>query len=127
MKRVLPDPTEDQEAAQLATWLRARRVHFTHIKSEGHGDAIRGARAKRIGVNAGWPDYVISSIPSGGWPSHMQHQPPRQVYLELKRQRGGRTSDSQRQVRAELEADGCLVFEAAGCYAAVQWLKRVGY
>ncbi len=57
-------PTEDQEAEQLANWLRNNNYTFTHIWNESwqrwtRNIIIMMAKKKRLWVSKWFPDYCI--------------------------------------------------------------------
>ena len=68
---------------------------------------------KGLGVRAGVPDLIL--IAEG-----------RTYGLELKRAKGGRTSDAQRAMIQEIEAAGGVCAVAAGLDAALDQLKAWG-
>lgn len=111
----LPVPTESQEAQMLVAYLRVKGHQFTHIGNEtGHSpEAVRRAvRLKREGVSRGFPDYLIILS-------------DRLVAIELKRTRGSRVTDEQREWLWALARCGV---EAAICYGAteaIEWLESL--
>lgn len=54
---------EDDLCASFVEYLQYKRLRYNHSPNETHrggmGGIIQGARNKRIGVSAGFPDYVI--------------------------------------------------------------------
>jgi hypothetical protein len=72
-------------------------------------DAIEGARRKRLGAQAGWPDMGVF------WRG-------RAVLLELKRERGGYLSPAQRELHPRLAGAG---FPVAVCHTVVEALDAV--
>lgn len=81
----IPFPTEDQEQAKLCTWLTLQRIRFFAIPNGGYRNFKEAVKFKRCGVQPGVPDLCIP-IPSG-----MYHG----LYIELKRQAGGKVTDYQ--------------------------------
>ena len=55
------------------------------IHNQGHGDAIRGGKARAEGVKAGVPDIMLP------WPMHGYNG----LFIELKRSKKGAVSDKQ--------------------------------
>jgi|SRR6185369_5625340 len=78
-------PTEDQEQIKLASWLTNQGIKFYAIPNGGSRNVIEAVKFKRCGVQPGIPDLCIP-IPSGSYHG---------LYIELKREKGGRVSDSQ--------------------------------
>ena len=78
-------PTETQEQIKLATWLSKQGIKFTASANGGSRSYLEAAKLKRMGVSAGFPDIFIP-IPSG---------PYHGLLIELKREIGGKVSDSQ--------------------------------
>lgn len=92
----LPVPTEAQEGEQLVAYLRLKGYKFTHIGNEtgSSPEARRRAiRLKRQGTSPGFPDYFI--LVDG-----------QAIAIELKRQRGSRTSPEQKAWIAALNDAG---------------------
>lgn len=78
-------PTEAQEGEALVAYLRMKGLRFTHIPNEtGHSLEARkrAVRMKRQGVSRGFPDYLIIVD-------------DQLIAIELKRQKGSRTSPEQ--------------------------------
>lgn len=83
-------------------------IHAVH--NQGHGDRIRGARAKAEGVRAGIPD-IFWPRPTGGYAG---------LYVEMKKPGVGRLSPEQRGVIAALREQGYKVVVAYGWREATQ-------
>lgn len=101
-------PKEDQEQIKLAVWLAKKGIRFFAIPNGGHRNYLEAAKFKRMGVQPGVPDLCIP-IASGG-----HHG----LYIELKRQKGGKVSETQQDWLAYLTEAGyfcsvCYGFEAA--------------
>ena len=80
-------PTEDQEQTKLVTWLTKQGIRHYAIPNGGRRNLREAVKLKRSGVSAGVPDLCIP-IPSGSYHG---------LYIELKRQKGGRISTEQTQ------------------------------
>lgn len=101
-------PTEAQEQTDLFQWAawaegkwpELRYMH--HIPNGGSRNAIEAARLKAQGVKAGIPDIFLPCA-RGGFHG---------LYIELKRQKGGRVSPEQKEILAALEQAG---YKAAVC------------
>lgn len=83
-------------------------IHAIH--NQGHGDRIRGARAKAEGVRAGIPDIFWP------YPSYGYHG----LYIELKKPKTGRVSPEQRQVMNTLNGYGYVAVVAVGWREATE-------
>ncbi len=107
-----PVPAEDDLAAAvahaLAILLPADAV-FTAWDLSNSRNAIEGARKKRLGCLAGWPDCSV-------WHAG------RVVLLELKRERGGVLSEAQKRLHPRLADAG---FPVAVCRTVVEALNAV--
>lgn len=78
-------PTEDQEQTLFVTWLTKQGIKFYAIPNGGHRHFLEAMKLKRTGVQAGVPDICVP-IPSGDYHG---------LYIELKRQIGGKVSENQ--------------------------------
>ena len=101
--------TEGAEQATLFSWAEMRSIKYPelrllfHIPNGGSRGKVEAARFKAEGVKAGVPDLFL---PVARGPYHG-------LFIEMKRQSGGRTSDAQRKWIAALAAQGYL---ATICY-----------
>lgn len=100
-----PTPTEHEEQVTLFTWFRMRYAGMLMyaIPNGGARSSITGARLRDEGVLAGVPDIFLP-CPSGG-----KHG----LYIEMKRQKGGRVSPAQKAVMQALRMQG---YEVAVCH-----------
>ena len=111
--------SESQEQASLVSWWElagpklAPNVVLAAIPNGGARDAITGARLKREGVVKGMPDMLLACARSG------KHG----LFIELKRQRGGRLSESQRELFPLLEAQGYGVAVCHGWREAAETVE----
>ena len=105
MKNKNPTPTEHEEQVTLFTWFRMRYAGMLMyaIPNGGARSSITGARLRDEGVLAGVPDIFLP-CPSGG-----KHG----LYIEMKRQKGGRVSAPQKAVMQALRMQG---YEVAVCH-----------
>jgi len=108
------NPKEHDEQVALFAWARwAEHRHpklskLHAIPNGGHRNKATAARLKREGVKPGIPDVCLP-VPRKGYHG---------LYLELKRQKGGKLSPDQIRVIGELREEGyrvdvCRGFEAA--------------
>ncbi|NOU05352.1 MAG: VRR-NUC domain-containing protein [Hyphomicrobiaceae bacterium] len=107
---------EDIVQGAVINHLRYRRkpgVTFFAVPNGGFRSKHEAAIMKSLGVRAGVPDIIL--IANG------------HTYgLELKREKGGRTSDAQDAMMAEITAAGGTCAVAAGVDAAVGQLEAWG-
>lgn len=101
MKTVCAD--EHAEQVALCRWWRPyARTHgipeslLFAIPNGGRRDAVTGARLKAEGVRAGVPDMFLA-VPRKNAPG---------LFLELKKQKGGRVSENQKNVHEALSEAG---------------------
>jgi hypothetical protein len=97
-------------------WLHA-------IHNQGHGDAIRGARAKAEGVKAGVFDLFLP-CPKWWWNKPDTEAEYFGLYIEMKKLKGGKASPLQLQFQADMIAAGYEAEFAAGWEAARDCLLR---
>lgn len=105
-----PVPTEAQEQTTLFKWaaLMARKwpelrlLH--HIPNGGSRNAIEAARLKAQGVKPGVPDIFLPCAKKGFYG----------LYIELKRQKGGRVSEEQKSMIDALRDEGYKVAVCKG-------------
>lgn len=98
-------PTEAQEQTTLFQWAEImtrkwpelRILH--HIPNGGSRNAIEAARLKAQGVRAGVPDIFLPCARNGF----------HGLYIELKRQKGGRVSVEQKKMILALQCQGYRV------------------
>lgn len=87
----LPVPTEAQEQITLMNWAAMQSGKYPelkllyHVPNGGSRNKAEAGRLRAEGVKAGVPDLCLP-VPRGGYHG---------LYIELKRQRGGRASDNQ--------------------------------
>lgn len=102
-------PTEGEEQATLFSWAAMKsgrrpelRLLF-HIPNGGERRKTEAMRFKAEGVKAGVPDLFLP-VARGPWHG---------LFIEMKRQKGGKISDSQKKWLAALVSQGYL---AEVCY-----------
>ena len=97
-----PVPTEHVEQSMLLQWVNEHVEQwpelrlFYHIPNEGKRSPVAALRLKREGMKKGVPDNCLP-VARGGYHG---------LFIELKRVRGGRVSDEQKQWIADLGAQG---------------------
>ena len=102
-------PSEGVEQATLFSWAKMQEYRWPelrllhHIPNGGSRGKAEAARFKAEGVKAGVPDLFL---PVARGPYHG-------LFIEMKRQKGGKVSDAQKAWIATLTVQGYL---AAVCY-----------
>lgn len=115
-KNKMPVPTEAQEQMTLFSWAAMQSGKYPelnllyHVPNGGSRHKAEAGRLRAEGVKAGVPDLCLP-VARG------QHHG---LYIELKRQRGGRTSDHQSEWLDALSVQG---YKAALCYG---WEQAAG-
>lgn len=97
-------PTEDEEQAKLHVWLTREGIRHYAIPNGGRRNYVEAIKFKRTGVSPGVPDICI---PYACGSYHA-------LYIELKRAKGGKVSDSQKEWLAFLTKNGYLAQIAEG-------------
>lgn len=100
-------PTEDHEQMMFVQWFRSTYpgVLIFAIPNGGARHPAVAAKLKATGVVAGVPDLCV---------------PEWRLWIEMKRIKGGRVSDEQKEVMAYLEKFGYTCKVAKGCEEAKQ-------
>lgn len=118
-------PTEAQEQAVVAQWLRMRpSLLWTHV---GHGELRNIVVARRLrtaGLAPGVPDLLIFDRPPRAPADAPQAVG---VAIEMKRTKGGRVSPEQTAWLDGLRQRGWLCYVCKGADAAIDQLQRLGY
>lgn len=112
-RNVIPSlPSEHDEQAGFVQWFRAKwpRVMIFAIPNGGKRDIKTAKRLHREGVTPGIPDLYI---PAWG------------IWIEMKRQKGGRTSPDQDAMIQYLEEIGHTVIVGYGAMDASDKLLRM--
>ena len=116
-KRLLPKEGQEQAAlmswAQMQSWRWPELALMFHIPNGGGRSKAEAGRFKAEGVKAGVPDLFLP-VPRGEWHG---------LFIELKRQAGGRLSDEQKEWIPALQAQGYRVEVCKGWEAAAEVLK----
>jgi len=117
MKRV---PSEHDEQAVILAWARAMRGQYPELAllfAVPNGARTSYSQAKRLkaeGMQAGVPDLCLP-VARKGWHA---------MYLEVKRQKGGRVSEMQRWWGERLRQEGNFVVVVRGAERGIHYLKR---
>ncbi|MEY9184730.1 hypothetical protein ABIG06_006278 [Bradyrhizobium sp. USDA 326] len=112
-----PPPLEFESHCFLADVIRRwimPQWRFTHLPFGEHRNKATAARLQRMGVNAGWPDFIFVG-------------PGQRVFwLELKRRGRGRIHDDQAVVLGHLVACGFSLLVTTSVDDAIAELKARG-
>jgi hypothetical protein len=113
-------PTEAQEQATLFSWAEMQsgrrpelRLLF-HIPNGGSRGKAEAARFKMEGVKPGVPDLFLP-VPRGPWHG---------LFIELKRQKGGRASGAQKEWIDALRGQGYMAAVVFGWEEAAELLEK---
>ena len=112
-------PSEDEEQIQVVKWAEMQMGRWPalqwlyHIPNGGKRRRIEAARFKAMGVKAGVPDLCLP-VPKGGYHG---------LYIEMKRQEGGKLSKDQREWIEGLDKNGYCVSRCDGWEQAVAVLE----
>lgn len=113
-------PTEEQEQAAVFEWIVLMRNQFPeldlcfHIANGGLRSKPEAVRFKKIGVKPGVPDLFLP-VARGGWHG---------LFIEMKRQKGGRLSDDQKAWIDALTEQHYLAVRADGAEQACDILYK---
>jgi len=119
MKPNIPLPTEEQEQADLFEWAALQLGRYPelsllyHIPNGGKRFIGQAVKFKAQGVKPGVPDLCLPVAKNGF----------HGLYIELKRQKGGRVSEQQTQWLQALEAQGYKALVCNGWEEAANTLK----
>lgn len=118
--------TEEQEQMEFVRWLRINKIPHFHCPNEVGGQTrslkVRAIKMKRMGVSKGVPDLFIF-IPVAGINGHTDAY--QAVAIEMKRKKGARTSDEQKEWLKVLELAGIPCAVCKGADKAIEFVKEV--
>ena len=103
-------PTESQEQVALFQWARLQERRWPelklmhHIPNGGSRNAIEAKHLKAQGVKAGIPDIFLPCSRGG------LHG----LYIEMKRQKGGKVSEAQQEAMKALMGEGYMAVVCHG-------------
>ena len=113
--RIAPLVDEEEEQKRVAAWLdklitalATRKIRYYAVPNGGLRNKITGKRLKEMGVKSGVPDIAVC-VPNQRYAG---------LYVEMKRESGGRLSESQKEWLRDLadlgyKAISCAVADAA--------------
>ena len=117
-KKLLPKEGQEQAAlmswAQMQSWRWPELALLFHIPNGGGRSKAEAGRFKAEGVKAGVPDLFLP-VPHGGYHG---------LFIELKRQAGGRVSTEQKEWIEKLREQGYRVEVCKGWEAAAEVIKE---
>jgi len=123
-------PTEREEQVKLAKYLDSLGLLWCHVPNEGHGGygkgaQIKGAQLRSQGLRKGVPDVLVfnkCTVTEDGETLSYSG-----CAIELKRQKGGRVSDSQKEWIEGLRRAGWVAEVCNGFEEAQKLIKELGY
>lgn len=113
-------PSEDEEQIQVVKWAELQMGRWPdlqwlyHIPNGGKRRRTEAARFKAMGVKAGVPDLCLP-VPKGGYHG---------LYIEMKRQEGGKLSKDQQEWIEGLDKNGYCVRRCDGARQAIDVLEE---
>ena len=111
------EATEQETVIQWCGWQQASHPELKliyHIPNGGSRNKAEAGRLRAEGVKAGVPDLCLP-VPRGGYHG---------LYIELKRQRGGRASDNQVEWLDALSKQGYQVALCRGWETAAEMILK---
>jgi hypothetical protein len=114
------NPKEEVDHMAVAQYLNTLGLFWLHIPNEGKRKASTGAKLKRLGLLGGAADIIIFDAPP-------LHPCAKGVALELKRTKGGSTSEDQEKFLEKMGNRGWITHVAHGANAALDFLRGLGW
>ncbi len=125
-----PPPTEDAEQTTVVAWLEIFGIRFFHVpngeartaKTDRRGNRYSpaGQRLKKLGAKPGVPDIVIIDPPP-------RYPDSPGTVVEMKRTKGSKTTDDQKQWLADFGERGWQTAICKGADVAIDYLTGLGY
>jgi hypothetical protein len=113
-------PLETVEQQAVVQWLLYRHLIFFAVPNGSFRNKREAARLQREGVQSGVPDLLILNMP----PAQPQLKG---TFVEMKRRRGGKLSQSQVEWRTKVLAQGYMWIQGNGYDHTIQQLEALGY
>lgn len=113
-------PLEETEQEAIFAWARAMEPRYPRLRllsASMNGiltNAQFGAKLKRLGRKAGFPDLFLPVVGYANTPG---------LFIELKRRAGGKLSPEQISWHASLEDEGYTVVTCYGAEHAIRTIK----
>lgn len=122
-KTILQVPARSEDEIQIAiiNWATLQKYkgrplayYLVHPANGGYRKDKEAAKLKRMGVQAGYPDLMLD-IPKGGYHG---------LRIELKKLKGGRTQDNQKERIDMLNEEGYYAVVCKGFADATNTIKK---
>lgn len=118
--------TEKQIQCAVAVILDKLGVLWCHVPNEGKRNVISGARLRAAGMKRGVPDiFIYSGVDNPE--QKLLFENHRGVAIELKRTKGGRLTDHQKQWLSDLSDAGWYTATCHGYTDTIDLLKKLGF
>lgn len=116
-------PLEDDEQIEFVSWCEDRGLKLTAVPNNTYTPhhSVK-ARNHRLGLRPGFPDLVVLIQPHQSKDGEGYF-----LAIEMKRQRGGTLSDTQRAWQEAITGLGCLNVQAYVCKGAQEAQTVVGH
>ena len=128
----LDNPTEDQEQEAFVQWLRLKGYPHFRVPNETYTRSwSQKAKNKKLGVSSGVPDLFVA-VPFP--PPHLiiahkdrddEVRNKTLVSIEMKRKKGGVTSENQKKWIKTLNEAGIQTVVCKGCDAAIEFIESI--
>ena len=125
----IDNPTEDQEQEAFVQWLRLKGYSHFRVPNETYTRSwSQKAKNKKLGVSSGVPDLAI--VVPDVWHAYGDNVPAntytgRLVFIEMKRKKGGVTSENQKKWIKTLNEAGVQTVVCKGCDAAIEFIESI--
>ena len=128
----IDNPTEDQEQEAFVQWLRLKGYPHFRVPNETYTKSwSQKAKNKKLGVSSGVPDLFVA-VPFP--PPHLiiahkdrddEVRNKTLVAIEMKRKKGGVTSENQKKWIKTLNEAGIQTVVCKGCDAAIEFIESI--
>ena len=128
----IDNPTEDQEQEAFVQWLRLKGYPHFRVPNETYTRSwSQKAKNKKLGVSSGVPDLFVA-VPFP--PPHLiiahkdrddEVRNKTLVAIEMKRKKGGVTSENQKKWTKTLNEAGIQTVVCKGCDAAIEFIESI--
>ena len=128
----IDNPTEDQEQEAFVQWLRLKGYPHFRVPNETYTKSwSQKAKNKKLGVSSGVPDLFVA-VPFP--PPHLiiahkdrddEVRSKTLVAIEMKRKKGGVTSENQKKWIKTLNEAGVQTVVCRGCDAAIEFIESI--
>ena len=128
----IDNPTEDQEQEAFVQWLRLKGYAHFRVPNETYTKSwSQKAKNKKLGVSSGVPDLFVA-VPFP--PPHLiiahkdrddEVRNKTLVAIEMKRKKGGVTSENQKKWIKTLNEAGIQAVVCKGCDEAIEFIKSI--